>query len=813
MTAWAMVRHRFASFAGTFVAIALGVAVVAGSVTLYLSSQPRPPERYRASPIAVQAPSVGTNDYGEPEIRSWTPAELAEVSAKLRQDPRITAAIPDPFFYVQRQGTEDHGSARLDGHAWSSAALGGYRLTSGTAPARRGEVVLSVTGTGLAPGDTVAVLTAAGPETWRITGTTDGPGYYVTDGDALARASGVRAMGLTVTGDQAQVADAAQALIGAAGTVRAGSDRAVLEPAAVTRIRWLGAQLLIAMVTLGAFATVFVVASTCALTAAQRRRELGLLRAAGATPGQVRRMMYAETALVALLAGLVGAPLGTALAPLLAGPMTDLGLEPPGFEVTWQPLAAGGAVLLGLVVALVGVAVAARRASRVPPLAALRDAAAETRAMTPARWVFGLISVALGAALLAAMPSMATASKTTAGLGAAMLLLTAGALLAPVVIGPLVRMVTGPWRGSATGMVVREGTLTGVRRVASTAAPVLVTVGMTVLLTGMTATIDEAEGIDEAAAIPAATVLAPDGTPGLGEAAVRAQHGSSRLSTHILVEHGRGEPGPVDPGLGDPGLDDSGLGERGLGEPGLGEPGLGRDGARITGEEAVGVDGALVTLTPEAAETVGASAGSPITLRFADGTVTSLEVRKIDADAAAPVVLPRDLVRRHDPDALTDLVVLDGEPRAVAGARVMTARDYGREQVAEEGDLVDLFLWVLIGLTAGYTAIAVSNTLLMATAARRPEFRALRLAGAGLGQVLRVTTAEALLATLVGALLGGAVGGFSLFGVRAAVEDELGREVALIIPWSAALGVAALCALLAVAATAVPVLRRTALAH
>jgi len=41
--AWQMVRHRFASFAGTFVAITLGVAVVAGATTLYLSSRPEAP--------------------------------------------------------------------------------------------------------------------------------------------------------------------------------------------------------------------------------------------------------------------------------------------------------------------------------------------------------------------------------------------------------------------------------------------------------------------------------------------------------------------------------------------------------------------------------------------------------------------------------------------------------------------------------------------------------------------------------------------------------------------------------------------------
>ena len=100
----------------------------------------------------------------------------------------------------------------------------------------------------------------------------------------------------------------------------AGAARDTLEPETVTRVRWLGAQLLIAMVGLGGFVAVFVVASTCALSAAQRRREIGLLRAVGATPGQVLRLMYAETLVVAVGAGLVGVPLGALAAPLLGRP-------------------------------------------------------------------------------------------------------------------------------------------------------------------------------------------------------------------------------------------------------------------------------------------------------------------------------------------------------------------------------------------------------------------------------------------------------------------------------------------------------------
>jgi putative ABC transport system permease protein len=648
--------------------------------------------------------------------------------------------------------------SRDDGHAFSSAALGGYRLTAGRPPARAGEVALD----GLPPGARVDVLTAAGPDTWTVSGTIAGPGFYVADDVAARMSAGVRMIGLVVDGDPGAVVSAASSVAGRED-VLSGDRRAAAEPESVTRVRWIGAQLMIAMVALGAFAAIFVVGSTCALSAAQRRREIGLLRAVGATPGQVRRLMYAETLVLAALAGLVGAPLGTLAALPMAGPLIRSGMEPAGFTVTVQPLALAVAYATGIVVALAGVWSVARRAARIPALDALREAAVEKRAMTPVRWVAGLLGLAGGLALLAAVPSLPVDTQSTAGLGAAMLLLTAAALLAPVVIVPLVRLVTWPWRRAATGMLVREGTLTGARRVASTAAPVLLTVGFAVLLTGTVATVEEVAGIDETAKIPAATVAVPDGAPGLSEAVVAAQPGSSRLSTTVH---------------------------------------LGRFPYR-----AVGAGDALVLSSDTAAET-GLRAGDPVEVRWPDGETARLRVAAVRPDADAAVVLPRAEVRVHDPGALTDLVVLDGPAVPAPGLRTMSVRDHVTMLLDREGRLIDVFLAVLVGLTVGYSLLAVANTLLMATAARRPEFRALRLAGAGTGQVLRVAAAEALLAVAAGTLLGAAVAGISLTGVQRAVEAELNRQVPLVVPWPAAAAVTVACAAIALAATAVPLLRR-----
>ena len=180
----------------------------------------------------------------------------------------------------------------------------------------------------------------------------------------------------------------------------------------------------------------------------------------------------------------------------------------------------------------------------------------------------------------------------------------------------------------------------------------------------------------------------------------------------------------------------------------------------------------------------------------------------VEADLPAAVVLPLRLVRAHDPVALADAVLLDGPAVPATGARAVSARDHVQAGIDEEGRLVDLFLLVLIGLGVGYTALAVANTLLMATAARRPEFRALRLTGAATGQLLRLTTAEALLAVALGTVLGLVVAGVSLLGMRVAIEQEIGVDVPLVVPWGPAGAVTAVCAVVAVLAAAAPLLRR-----
>ncbi|WP_433056489.1 FtsX-like permease family protein [Dactylosporangium sp. CS-033363] len=763
----AMLRYRWSSFFGTFLALLLGVAVLSGSLSLWAAAQPRVPDALAGAPILVAAPRYDPPEGGFPTYRPWSDAELGRLTTALAAVPGVAAAVPDRPFYVQRlvdgAPVGDHRDSLHSGRSWSVMAAQQYRMRSGAAPARDGDVVVDAA-LGVPVGATLPVVTAAGPATWTVTGTVDQPGFYVADATAASLSGGARFIALTLAprADASDVAARLPAVLGELGGVLTGDARGAAEPERDRGTRWIGAQLIIATVFVGTFVAIFVVASTCAFAVSQRRRELALLRAVGATPGQVRRMLLGEALLVALAAGVPGALLGAALAPLLAGPFIATGLEPTGFRVGftwWAPAVALG---IGLVVAVLGVWLSARRAGKVPPLDALRVAAAEPRPMTLARWLTGGALLLLGAGLAVLLPSSTAEQKPTLVLASAMVLLVSAALLAPVVVVPVVRLVTWPARRGATGLLVREGARVSARRVAGTAAPVLAAVGFAVLLVGTYQTANEAVGIEESAKIPEFAVAARSGdSPGLSEAATQAQPGRSELPSTVYLASGR----PLD----------------------------------ATGTK---VDGLI------ASPSLGWTAGDSVPLRFADGVVLPVTVAAVSSELAEDSVqLPRGLVRAHDPAALTDVVYLAGDFVPSPGAQRMTSRSYVEREAAEEGDLIQLFLTVLLGISVGYTALAVANTLLMATNARRPEFVTLSRAGATTGQTARVVVSEALLAVLVGSLLGLAVAVPALFEARAGLQDEIGAAVKLVMPWGTLAAVVGACAVLAAVASALPLRR------
>lgn len=191
---------------------------------------------------------------------------------------------------------------------------------------------------------------------------------------------------------------------------------------------------------------VFIIANTFLISVTQRRRQLGIMRAIGATRRQVALVVYSEAILLGLVGTALGAVLGLVAARYLTLAMGTLYQTTlPSIAVSATPFVLGG--LFGLGISLVGAAIPARKASHLEPVEAMRDVLPDE-----IEGVSGWL-VAVGAVLVAACAAVMVASATghaspTDAVWSAVLLLIGLALLLPIVLGPLTTAaaaVLRPW--------------------------------------------------------------------------------------------------------------------------------------------------------------------------------------------------------------------------------------------------------------------------------------------------------------------------------------------------------------------------------
>jgi putative ABC transport system permease protein len=192
----------------------------------------------------------------------------------------------------------------------------------------------------------------------------------------------------------------------------------------------------------------------------------------------------------------------------------------------------------------------------------------------------------------------------------------------------------------------------------------------------------------------------------------------------------------------------------------------------------------------DAGFTMNAVVGKPVSLRLGDGTLISpTVVARYDRGLGfGEVTLPAEQVQAHTTTGLTDVVLVSAEPGKVDRARSaisalggLTVSDPAEFATAGQ-DQRRAQSWVgLVALAVllGYLAIAVVNTLVLATAERGPEFALLRLVGASRRQVRTMMRTEAAIVVTVAAVLGSLIALPPLCGVAAAVS---GRPIPSVSP-------------------------------
>jgi putative ABC transport system permease protein len=490
----------------TALAVILGVAFTTGTLVLTdtmknifdnLSAGV-----YQGTDALVRAKAVfnGPNDMGEQR-----PMVDASLVPALSHVPGVAAAQGSVLGYARLIGkdgtpigTSGNGPPTLGGNWGTVPALNPFHLVAGHAPQAPDQVVIDKQSASLghlAVGDTTTVLANGPPLRVRIAGIA---GFGTADN--LAGASVV--LFTTPVAQRLVAAPGKFTSIGfAAGPGVSQQQLAsnlsrVLPPGteAVTGAAVIKEQqdtfqkalsqfgkffLIFAVVALVVGA--FIILNTFAITVAQRTRENGLLRALGASRRQVLGSVLTEAVAVGLIAAVAGLAAGVGVAAGLKALLGALGLTLPSGGLVVRSSTILVALLLGVGVTVVAAISPARKAAKVPPVAAMQEATVgSTGYGSKERVMVGIAILAIGvAALLTGLFGHVGNALLIVGLGVLLVFLGVSVLGRTIAL-PLSRAIGAPLPRikGVTGTLARENTMRNPKRTAASASALMIGVGL-----------------------------------------------------------------------------------------------------------------------------------------------------------------------------------------------------------------------------------------------------------------------------------------------------------------------------------------------
>lgn len=503
-------RAHWRRFVLTAVAVVVGVSFVVAAFVLT--------DSLSASIRGILKESAGQSDFvvrsavgsrGGPGgvfggSRTGVPDQVVPALAAVPGVAAVDGVVSGPGELLDKAGRSGAFDFTLISNWPSEPSMFGVALSAGSPPRSPTDVVIdSATAQrrGLHVGDRVRVATRRGIVHARISGI------------AEQRASGLVSAAPVVAFDQARAAE----LVGVPGwvsvvnvRVAAGADRSKvqqdLERVGGPEVSVLSSQSLIsaaqadvaeqldtfvglllgfAAVTL--FVSAFLIWNTFTIVVAQRTRELALLRAVGASRRQVASAVVVEGLVVGVVASAIGLATGALLGTGLQRLIATLGVSIPLDETVFQGRTAVLGAAVGVGVTLVSVLGPARRATSVPPVAAIAAIDATPGRRTLGWPVVGTVLLAAGFVLcgraLLTSSGAVDAAVRTAALGALLVFLGVAAV-ARNVAGPVVAVIGAPVRRmGVAGRIAARNAVRNPRRTASTASALMI--GLALVATTM----------------------------------------------------------------------------------------------------------------------------------------------------------------------------------------------------------------------------------------------------------------------------------------------------------------------------------------
>jgi putative ABC transport system permease protein len=491
----------------TALSVVLGVAFVSGTLilgdTLNHTFDSLFGQAYANVSVEIRQPTGIKDQNGSPLYRP-VPATLVD---QIGAAPGVLAA--EGTIQGNAQLVDKHGKAiappapTFGGNWLTNRALSGFKLDKGQAPTSNTDVVVdegTASKYNFNVGDRITVLASGPPEQFTVSGTAkfgkannlagatyalftaptaqrifDRPGQFDVL-DVLAKPG---------TSDSSLRNSLAQRLPKGYEAVTGGQ---VAKDNAKQVKSGIGifTTFLLVFALISLFVGSFIILNTFSILVAQRTRELGLLRALGASRKQVLVSTLGEAGVVGLIASVVGIVAGAGVAAGLQALFNLIGVSLPSYGTVFLPRTAIVGLIIGVGVSLVASISPALRASRIAPVEAIGGATADGSGSLRRRGILGAVGIVLGVVIMAlGLVTHVKGRAALVGVGIAVTFIGV-AILAPIVARPIAGLLGRPLprlsrgvvrhkdRTRTSGVLARQNAMRNPRRTSATAAALMV---------------------------------------------------------------------------------------------------------------------------------------------------------------------------------------------------------------------------------------------------------------------------------------------------------------------------------------------------
>jgi putative ABC transport system permease protein len=824
-------RARKLRLLTTSLAVLLGVAFMAGTLVLTDTIGRSFDDLFASANAGTDVQVRGEAAFEEADLGAQRPRLDASLVDAIRKVDGVAAAEAHIEAYAQvvdkhgdPMGNPEMGAPTMGGAWITHDGLNPFDLDQGRAPRTRSEVALdkatAETG-GFHVGDRATVLTQAGPTKVTVVGITTFAGQASPGGAQVTLfAPGAAQAILTEPGkvDAIKVAAAdgvsdeelahrIEQVVPAKAEVLTGAELTAEDQSAIKEDMSFFNIFLMVFALVALFVGSFIIYNSFSILVAQRGKEMALLRALGAGRRQVLGSVLLEAVVVGLIASATGLLAGIGVASGIKALFETMGVDIPSGAVVVSSKTVIVSLIAGLGVSVGSAIFPARRAAKVPPIAAMRDVAIDNSGSSTRRTVAGLALSGLGAAAIATGLS-GDAGISLVGLGAGLVFLGV-AVLGPILARPISRVLGSPLprlRGTA-GNLARENAMRNPKRTSATAAALMIGVALvgfiTIVASSAKASLDETIDRTFTGDLVIASGSFGDGglSPELAERLGKLPEVGAVTSLRLAAAEVDGKATTVY------GADLDATQEiMDLGVTSGSLDHLGADEIAISADEA---------------EAKGWKVGSKVPVRFAETGVEQLTVAGIytETDLAGDHLLGLAAYEANVADQFDMMVMVelaDGvDTEAGRAAVTKVADDFPQGEVQDLTELkasqaaqIDMMLnliYVLLGLAIFIALLGIANTLALSIFERTRELGLLRAVGMTRSQLRATVRYEAVIISLLGTALGLAIGlGFGWAVVKALSGEGI---TTFLVPVDQLGVMVAIAALAGVAAAVLPARR------